>query len=164
MAERLLVDFDGDRQVTVAALARGRDSETVARLQLVWALDHQALEDLRWYLEDPRNSVNPWRLADCRCVSAWPARTNGSPFLSLDRDRPLLLSDRALCLPATAPRGSTTLHHDFVPGPARSCGTHQPVLPDGRRVLQPPPGLPRVPCCGVRRGTRRAHPGSWAKS
>ena len=53
MADRLLVDLDGDGLVTVGiASSDGRFHERVSRRQLTWPLDEVVLEDLRWYLED----------------------------------------------------------------------------------------------------------------
>ncbi len=53
MPDRLLVDLDGNGQVTVGlAPSDGGLAETVSRAGLVWPLDGAALEDVRWYLED----------------------------------------------------------------------------------------------------------------
>ena len=52
MADRLLVDLDGDGLVTVGIWPENRLPETVLRAGLAWPLDEGALEDLRWYLED----------------------------------------------------------------------------------------------------------------
>ena len=52
MADRLLVDLGGDGQATVQVWPEGGLPELVARAPLAWPLDGEALEDLRWYLED----------------------------------------------------------------------------------------------------------------
>ncbi len=54
MADRLLVDLAGDGQAGVLAWPEGgpREPELVSRAPLAWPLDAEALEDLRWYLED----------------------------------------------------------------------------------------------------------------
>jgi hypothetical protein len=48
VAHRLLVDLGTDGQVTVISWPEGRPPETVG----CRPLDDDALEDLRWYLED----------------------------------------------------------------------------------------------------------------
>jgi len=50
--DRLLVDLDADGEVKVQAWPDGGLPEEVARSPLAWPLDADALEDLRWYLED----------------------------------------------------------------------------------------------------------------
>ena len=52
MAGRLLVDLDGDGQVTVGLWPEAGLPETVSRAGVEWPLDAGALEELRWYLED----------------------------------------------------------------------------------------------------------------
>ncbi|MGH3933136.1 MAG: CHAT domain-containing protein [Pseudonocardiaceae bacterium] len=54
MADRLLVDLGADGRVSVSTLLDGEISPTPAgeSFELVWPLDTDALEDLRWYLED----------------------------------------------------------------------------------------------------------------
>ncbi|MGH3913844.1 MAG: CHAT domain-containing protein, partial [Pseudonocardiaceae bacterium] len=54
MADRLLVDLGADGRVSVSTLLDGEISPTPAGepFELVWPLDTDALEDLRWYLED----------------------------------------------------------------------------------------------------------------
>ena len=52
MLDRLVVDLGGDGQATVLARREGGTEEEVARAPLAWPLDADALEDLRWYLED----------------------------------------------------------------------------------------------------------------
>ena len=52
MADRLVVDLGGDGQAAVLAWPDGGLPEEVARAPLAWPLDGDALEDLRWYLED----------------------------------------------------------------------------------------------------------------
>ncbi len=52
MVDRLLVELSGDGQITVSMLPDGGPRETVSRVLLEWPLDGDALEDLRWYLED----------------------------------------------------------------------------------------------------------------
>lgn len=51
MPDRLVVDL-GDGQAEVLVLPDGGLSEKVSRAPLTWPLDGEALEDLRWYLED----------------------------------------------------------------------------------------------------------------
>ncbi|MGH4023492.1 MAG: CHAT domain-containing protein, partial [Pseudonocardiaceae bacterium] len=52
--DRLLVDLDADGRVSVSTSLDGEFSATPAGepFELVWPLDSDALEDLRWYLED----------------------------------------------------------------------------------------------------------------
>jgi tetratricopeptide (TPR) repeat protein len=50
--ERLLVDLGADLHVTVSMLLAGGQAEIVSQALLEWPLDDDALEDLRWYLED----------------------------------------------------------------------------------------------------------------
>ena len=52
MPDRLVVDLSGDGQVAVSASPDGGFAEEVSRVPLAWPLDADALEDLRWYLED----------------------------------------------------------------------------------------------------------------
>ena len=52
MADRLLVDLGGDGQAAVLWSPEGGLPEEVSRAPLAWPLDAEALEDLRWYLED----------------------------------------------------------------------------------------------------------------
>ena len=52
MADRLLVDLSADARVAVSAWPEGGLPETVAEMPLTWPLEEQALEHLRWYLED----------------------------------------------------------------------------------------------------------------
>jgi tetratricopeptide (TPR) repeat protein len=52
VAGRLLVDLDGDGQVTVGLWPEAGLPETVSRAGVEWPLDGGELEDLRWYLED----------------------------------------------------------------------------------------------------------------
>ena len=52
VAERLLVDLLLDGQVEVLAWPDGGLPDVVSRAPLAWPLDADALEDLRWYLED----------------------------------------------------------------------------------------------------------------
>ena len=52
VADRLLVDLGVDGLVTVGTWPEGGLPETVSRERLQWPLDEDALEDLRWYLED----------------------------------------------------------------------------------------------------------------
>ncbi len=75
MPDRLLVDLDTDGQARVATWPDGGLPEEVSRAPLTWPLDADALEDLRWYLEDyllapygvwedhgpaVREKLNPW--------------------------------------------------------------------------------------------------------
>ena len=52
VADRLLVDLGGDGQAGVLSWPDGGLPEEVSRAPLAWPLDAEALEDLRWYLED----------------------------------------------------------------------------------------------------------------
>ena len=52
MPDRLVVDLGGDGQAAVLKWPDGRLPKEVARAPLAWPLDGDALEDLRWYLED----------------------------------------------------------------------------------------------------------------
>ncbi|HXP18397.1 MAG TPA: hypothetical protein VN840_02010, partial [Streptosporangiaceae bacterium] len=50
--DRLVVDAGGDGRVRVEWAPEGGLQETVTEVPLEWPLDGEALEDLRWYLED----------------------------------------------------------------------------------------------------------------
>jgi tetratricopeptide (TPR) repeat protein len=50
--DRLVVDLTGDGQAAVLMWPDGGFPEEVSRAPLTWPLDRDALEDLRWYLED----------------------------------------------------------------------------------------------------------------
>ncbi|MFI6501564.1 tetratricopeptide repeat protein [Nonomuraea typhae] len=54
MIDRLLVDIDADSRVSVAIWLAGEQFPRPAGqpVEVAWPLDEQALEDLRWYLED----------------------------------------------------------------------------------------------------------------
>ena len=52
LADRLVVDLGGDGQAGILAWPDGGLPEEVSRAPLAWPLDGDALEDLRWYLED----------------------------------------------------------------------------------------------------------------
>jgi tetratricopeptide (TPR) repeat protein len=52
VADRLLVDLDASGLVIIATWPDGGLPEAVSQARLVWPLDGEALEDLRWYLED----------------------------------------------------------------------------------------------------------------
>ena len=52
MADRLVVDLGGDSQAEVLSWPDAGAPERVSRAPLAWPLDPEALEDLRWYLED----------------------------------------------------------------------------------------------------------------
>jgi tetratricopeptide (TPR) repeat protein/tRNA A37 threonylcarbamoyladenosine biosynthesis protein TsaE len=52
LPERLLVDLDEDGQARVSSWPDGGLPEEVSLAPLEWPLDADALEDLRWYLED----------------------------------------------------------------------------------------------------------------
>ena len=52
MPDRLVVDLGGDGQAEVWSWPDGGLPELVSRAPLAWPLDAEALEDLRWYLED----------------------------------------------------------------------------------------------------------------
>ena len=52
MPDRLLVDLIGDGQAAVSSWPEGELPQEVSRAALTWPLDADALEDLRWYLED----------------------------------------------------------------------------------------------------------------
>ena len=52
MPDRLLVELGGDGQAVVSSWPDGGFPEEVSRAPLAWPLDAEALEELRWYLED----------------------------------------------------------------------------------------------------------------
>ena len=54
VTDRLLVDLGADGRVSVSTLLDGELSANPAGepFELVWPLDSDAMEDLRWYLED----------------------------------------------------------------------------------------------------------------
>jgi tetratricopeptide (TPR) repeat protein len=52
LPDRLLVDLGGDGRAVVSSWPDGGLPEEVSRAPLEWPLDAEALEDLRWYLED----------------------------------------------------------------------------------------------------------------
>jgi len=52
LPDRLLVDLDTGGQARVSSWPDGGLPEEVSRAPLAWPLDDDALEDLRWYLED----------------------------------------------------------------------------------------------------------------
>ena len=52
MADRLLVDLGLDGRVSVGTWLDGDLPATGESCELAWPLDGDALEDLRWYLED----------------------------------------------------------------------------------------------------------------
>jgi hypothetical protein len=52
LPDRLLVDLDTGGQARVSSWPDGGLPEEVSRAPLAWPLDADALEDLRWYLED----------------------------------------------------------------------------------------------------------------
>lgn len=53
MSDRLLVNLGDDGRVSVSTWQDGGLPGAVAEpLDLVWPVDENALEDLRWYLED----------------------------------------------------------------------------------------------------------------
>jgi tetratricopeptide (TPR) repeat protein len=52
LPDRLLVDLGGEGQAVVSSWPDGGLPEEVSRAPLAWPLDAEALEDLRWYLED----------------------------------------------------------------------------------------------------------------
>ena len=52
MPDRLLVDLGGDGQAVVSSWPDGGLPEEVSRAPLAWPLNADALEELRWYLED----------------------------------------------------------------------------------------------------------------
>ena len=52
LADRLLVDLDADGQARVQVWPDGGVPELVSQARLAWPLDADALDDLRWYLED----------------------------------------------------------------------------------------------------------------
>ena len=54
MTDRLLIDLSADRQVSVGMRLEGEAPEGPAgeSFELAWPLDGDALEELRWYLED----------------------------------------------------------------------------------------------------------------
>ena len=50
--DRLVVDLGGDGQAAVMSWPDKGLPEEMSRAPLAWSLDAEALEDLRWYLED----------------------------------------------------------------------------------------------------------------
>jgi hypothetical protein len=52
LPDRLLVDLGADGQAAVASWPESELPQEVSRAPLAWPLDADALEDLRWYLED----------------------------------------------------------------------------------------------------------------
>src|ERR1035438_7596863 len=50
--DRLVVDLTADAQAVVVSWPDGGLPVEVSRARLAWPLDADALEDLRWYLED----------------------------------------------------------------------------------------------------------------
>ena len=52
VANRLIVDLGPDGLVTVGTWPDGGLPKTVSQAHLEWPLDDEALENLRWYLED----------------------------------------------------------------------------------------------------------------
>lgn len=54
MTDRLLVDLSADGRVSVSTLLDGEISANPVGepFELAWPLDADAMEDLRWYLED----------------------------------------------------------------------------------------------------------------
>ena len=68
MADRLLVDLGNDGQAEVLVWPNGGLPELVSRTPLGWPLDADALEDLRWYLED--YLLAPWE--ERRGRGSWP--------------------------------------------------------------------------------------------
>jgi len=52
LPDRLLVDLGGDGQAVVSSWPDGGLPEEVSRAPLAWPLNAEALEELRWYLED----------------------------------------------------------------------------------------------------------------
>ena len=52
MADRLVVDLGADGQATALSWPSERRPEEVSRAPFAWPLDADALEDLRWYLEN----------------------------------------------------------------------------------------------------------------
>ena len=52
MPDRLLVDLGADGEAVIQTWPDGELPQVVSRASLTWPLDADALEDLRWYLED----------------------------------------------------------------------------------------------------------------
>jgi hypothetical protein len=53
VTDRLLVDIDADGRASVSVWREGELPDRVGEpVDVVWPLDAEALEDLRWYLED----------------------------------------------------------------------------------------------------------------
>jgi tetratricopeptide (TPR) repeat protein len=82
--DRLLVDLGSDRRAAVLSWPDGELPEEVARGELAWPLDADALEDLRWYLEDyllAPYGVWEERGPAVRCkLAAWGEQVFGSVF------------------------------------------------------------------------------------
>ena len=52
LPDRLVVDLEADGHVVVSSSPDGGFAEELSRARLAWPLDDDALEELRWYLED----------------------------------------------------------------------------------------------------------------
>ena len=74
MADRLLVDLGGDGgRVSVGMWVDGKLPAAGQPCELTWPLDHEALEDLRWYLEDYlRAPFGVWEDRSLRIEAALP--------------------------------------------------------------------------------------------
>ncbi len=84
MADRLLVDLGGDGQAEVLLWPGEGMPERVSRAPLAWPLDADALEDLRWYVEDYLQApFGVWEdrgPAVAEKLSAWGDLVFGSVF------------------------------------------------------------------------------------
>ena len=84
LADRLLVDLGGDGQAAVLSWPDGEFPQKVSQASLAWPLDDDALEDLRWYLEDYlRAPFGVWEdrgPAVQEKLAAWGDQVFGSVF------------------------------------------------------------------------------------
>lgn len=87
MPDRLLVDLGGDGQVAVSSWPENGLPEEVSRAPLAWPLDDDALEDLRWYLEDyllaPYGVWEERGPAISGKLAAWGEQVFGSVFADM---------------------------------------------------------------------------------
>ncbi len=124
MPDRLVVDLDDDGQARVSSWPDGGMPEQVSRAPLAWPLDAEALEDLRWYLEDYlQGPYGVWEErgpAIGEKLAGWGDLVFGSVFGNGPaRDAYLLARDRGLELvfrsrrpvPARPPVGADARRH-----------------------------------------------------
>jgi tetratricopeptide (TPR) repeat protein len=84
LVDKLFVDLDGGGLVSVAISLEGGPPEAASKNRLEWPLDDEALEDLRWYLEDYlRAPYGVWEERGPRIqdrLAAWGEEIFGSVF------------------------------------------------------------------------------------